>query len=391
MRIAVFSDNFYPELSGVADVISVLAKELGKLGHQIMIFVPYYSKKDFLRIKKDKQEIFLGASVKIFRMLSLPCPFVGTRQARAVILGSGFFALKKFKPDIIHSHQFFGAGLNALFFSKILSVPLVGTNHTFIEAIAKAALFKSDWLTKILSFYQIWYYNHCKLVTAPTTWILNKMARDGLSVKTEVLANPVDSSIFNFTPAQRNLLRKKYNLSGSVLVYAGRLAKDKKVDVLMHSFASIIKIIPQSTLLICGHGVEDKHLGKLCEDLKIGDKVLFFGSVDHHILSELYNASDIFVISSTSELQSMTVLQAMACGLPIVAASAGGLVDLINERNAALFAPENFIEMAQKIIFLLQSEKIYKVCQYQALLDSERFFLPAIAKQWEGVYNTVLE
>ena len=74
-----------------------------------------------------------------------------------------------------------------------------------------------------------------------------------------------------------------------------------------------------------------------------------------------------------------------------MAASAGGLVDLINERNGALFAPENSVEMAQKIIFLLQSEKIYKVCQYQALLDSERFFLPAIAKQWEGVYNTVLE
>ena len=84
MRIAIFSDNFYPELSGISDSVISLARTLAARGHTIHFYVPYYAKKDYAVLKVPFRELDLGPNTEIHRLFSIPFP-MGTEQGRAVV------------------------------------------------------------------------------------------------------------------------------------------------------------------------------------------------------------------------------------------------------------------------------------------------------------------
>ncbi len=129
MRIAMFSDSFYPELGGIQDSVLTSARELGVRGHNMIIFAPAAARRDYVRANVPIAEVSLGRNVKIRRITSLPFPS-STLQSRLVIpTGRRWRDLAQFQPDIIHTHTFLGAGLEALIAARQLQVPLVGTNH----------------------------------------------------------------------------------------------------------------------------------------------------------------------------------------------------------------------------------------------------------------------
>ena len=107
MRIAIFSDNFYPELSGISDSIILLAKELASLGHEICFFVPKYSEKNYQAVNLSFQELKFDGRVRIKRLFSLPAPFAGA-QSRLVLPLFSPDIFENFEPDVIHSQLFFG-------------------------------------------------------------------------------------------------------------------------------------------------------------------------------------------------------------------------------------------------------------------------------------------
>src|SRR3989344_6465229 len=146
MRIAFFSDNFYPELSGISDSIITTATELGRRGHQIRFFAPRYSTRNYSLLGLAAKEPSLGPNVSFCRFFSLPFP-TGTGQGRLVVpSGWRTWAIKSFSPDILHSHLPFGVGLEGLIASKILHKPLVGTNHTPTSEFIHYSPWQPKWL-----------------------------------------------------------------------------------------------------------------------------------------------------------------------------------------------------------------------------------------------------
>src|SRR3989338_1062539 len=145
MRIAIFSDVFHPEISGISDSIISLAEELSKMGHEIRFYVPSYSEKNYAKVGLANKEIKLGKNISILRLPSVPYP-TGTGQGRLVI-PSPFIIwdVKKFNPDVIHTQLFFGAGLEAILSSKILKKPLLGTNHTAVKEFMKYSPLNGKW------------------------------------------------------------------------------------------------------------------------------------------------------------------------------------------------------------------------------------------------------
>src|SRR5665647_1224194 len=130
MKIAVFSDNFYPELSGISDSLVEQARELSLLGHTIDFFVPRYGEKDFAVSHIPYKEIEIGKGVSVHRLFALPFP-APTKQGRMILpTFLRWISLWKKNPDIIHTHLFFGAGLEGLLASFFLHKPLIGTSHT---------------------------------------------------------------------------------------------------------------------------------------------------------------------------------------------------------------------------------------------------------------------
>ena len=389
MKIAFFSDNFYPELSGISDSIILLAKGLEKRGHEVYFFVPYYSPKDFEKSSLPPKEIDLGEKIKIRRLFSLPFP-TPTEQGRLVIpTVLPWIALQKWNPDIIHTQLFFGAGVSALLSAKGLKIPLVGTNHTVVTEFVRYSPIKADWMGNLSSKYTTWYYNRCDFVTAPSQSVIQEMKYYGLRRPSEVISNPIDTEIFTPQQMNRSEVKKKFGLSNNTLVYAGRLAAEKNIDVMLQAVALVKKEIPNITLALAGRGVATAELKGLAKKFQIEDSVKFLGPLSKPQLAQVFSASEVFVITSRSETQSLTLMQAMAVGLPALGVKAWALPEYINEKNGFLVEANDYQSLAQKIVALMQNPGLRKQMGREAWRFVQNFSTLHIAKKWETLYKQV--
>jgi len=392
MRIAIFSDNFYPELSGISDSIIQLGKELGRLNHQVCFFAPKYSKKNYETVNQPRLELNLGKNIKIKRFFSLPFPSP-TKQARLVIPGFWrWLSVKNFKPDIIHSQLFFGVGLEAMAAAKILKRPLIGTNHTRIKEFFKSGYLNSRRLGEIATNYMNWYYNHCDFVTAPARSFLDEMITNGIIAPSRSIPNPVSAEVFNNSgQTDSEAVRKKYNLSGPVIVYAGRLAYEKNIDVIIRALQLIKKEIPEVNLALAGHGQAEDWLKKLALELGLEKNVKFLGTLSPDGLAELYRSADVFTIASISEVQSMTIIQAMACGLPALGVNCNSVPELIGENCGLLFKPGDSKDLSEQLVKLLSNNDLRRKLGQGAVNSTPKFAAANIAKEWINLYGEVIE
>jgi len=390
MKIAIFSDNFYPELSGISDSILLLAKELVRLGHEICFYVPKYSIKNYRVLNLPFKELELGDNISIKRLFSLPAPFAGL-QARLVLplFFSGFS--KKFKPDIIHSQLFFGAGLEALLAAKILRKPIIGTNHTRLREFIKIGTLKLPWVVNSMMRYMIWYYNSCDHATAPARNLLDEMIADGMNKPFSVISNPLDDLVFNrSSKASKNKIKIKYGLAEKVVIYAGRLASEKNIDLIIRAIQIVKTKFPEINLALAGHGQAAEPLKKLAVELGLEKNVKFLGMLHHHNLADLYRAADIFAIASASEVQSMTIIQAMACGLPAVGVNCNSVPELVRPDNGLLFKTGDYEDLAGQIVKILSNDGLRQKLSQGAINFAPRFSAANIAKQWVELYEKVI-
>jgi glycosyltransferase involved in cell wall biosynthesis len=390
MKIAMFSDNFYPELSGLADSLIVAAKELAKLGHQVDIYAPKYSSKNFALYNVSAEELDLGESIKIHRFFSFWYP-TPTRQGRMVIpIFLRWLPMRHNKPDVIHVHHFFGVGLEALAAAKFLKIPLVGTNHTPITEFLKYGPFQNKFIEKLAVRYVSWFYNHCDFVSAPCEAILKEMKSNNFKKSCQAISNPIDvKNFFPAGPKEKEGVKKEFNLPGFTVLYTGRLSREKHVDVLVRSVALAAENIPGIDLAITGHGSAEESLKKLTKELKIEDGVKFFGTLSADKHARIYKAADVFAIASTAEMQSLSLMKAMASGLPAIGVNAWALPEYINESNGFILEPGDFRGIAEKIIFLFENPEKAQVLGQNGMELVRKFTPENVAFEWIDTYRKI--
>jgi glycosyltransferase involved in cell wall biosynthesis len=388
MRIAIFSDNFYPELSGVTDSISELARALGRNGHKIIFFAPKYSLSDYNKANVNFEEINLGKNIKIIRWTSLPYPGSPTGQARLVIPSFWrWLKISNYKPDIIHINLPFGTGLEGLLAAKLLKIPLVGTNHTPITEFLPYAPLKSVWLKKISLKYVSWLYNRCDYTVSSCQAIFDEMAEHGFYKPYEVLSNPI--GLENLHPPvadKKNKLKQELGLRNNVILYTGRLAPEKNIDKILLAFNVVKNKLPDITLAITGYGSAEYSLKILAKKLKIDTDTRFFGRVPNKTLIKLNQAADIFAVMSTAETQCISMMRAFACGVPAIAANARALPEYLTDEIGFLVEPGNYEALAEKIFYLLSNSRLRMAMGEKAATYAQQFSSEKIAKQWEKIY-----
>jgi 1,2-diacylglycerol 3-alpha-glucosyltransferase len=391
MKIAIFNDNFYPEISGISDSIIDAAKEFVKMGHSVDFYVPYYAKKDFQVANLLPEELCLGDKIKIHRFFSVKYP-LPTKQGRMVIpTFLRWVSMKKNKPDIIHTNLFFGAGMEAIVASKFLKIPLVGTNHTPISEFIKYGPVRGPLIDKYAKRLVSWFYNRCIFVSAPNKAILKEMTANKFKKPCEAISNPID--IQNFFPVaddEKEKIKERFGLSGFVVLYTGRLAPDKHVDVLVRAIAEAKKKIPDIIFAITGHGTAEKELKDLAKELGIENNVKFFGTVDVESHALIYKAADVFAIASTSEMQSLSMMKAMATGLPVIGVNAWALPEYIDEKNGFVLEVGDYQGIAEKIVFIFNNPQQGKLLGQGGLETARKFSPEKIAKRWIEIYEKVL-
>lgn len=385
LEIAMFSDYFHPELGGIQDSIALAAQALGRRGHRVALHVPRYGERDYRRVGLRRVESALGPGVWVHRHRSLPAPST-TQQSRVVIpsMVTTLRLLRQTRPDVIHVQSFLGLGLEAVMAGWMLGIPVIGTNHTAIKAFAAYLPVKPDWAED----YVTWFHNRCDLITAPSHSVLEEMGLARLERPSQIISNPIDTHVFcPSSPEERAGLRAQFGLTTSVVVYAGRLGPEKDIDVVVRAVARLREGGMPMTLAIAGHGSDEGRLRGMAAELGVADNVRFLGTLDKERLAALLRASDVFAIMSTSETQSMTLLQAMACGVPVVAARARALPEFVNASNGFLVEPGDVTGLADRLRHLLENECTRMEIGAGGPVSIRPYGIDHVTDAWEQVYH----
>lgn len=386
MKIAIFSDTFPPAVNGVAVVAAQSAKTLTKRGHEVWIFTVD---------KKSKQDIFWQEEkVNLTILPSLPTGGVYEDSRLTLPLGIAWRRLKEFRPDIIHSHTPFSVGWEAVWAARRLKIPLVGTHHTFYDHYLKHIKADFFWMKKFSWKYTNLYYNLCDLVLSPSQALADAMTANGLWKPVEVLRNPVETDIFRPSDEKDKVkLTKEFALKGKLtVVYAGRVSYEKSIDQALRAFAIAAQKNPAIELMIAGGGPDAAKLEKLADELKVKQRVVFTGNLDRLTgFRRALQASDIFITASKSENMPMTVIEAMACGLPIIAVSELGLKELVKTGlNGELVPADDPSAMAQKILELAANPDRLKEYGGSSLNMAQEYSTENISKKLEDAYRRAI-
>ncbi|OGF51693.1 hypothetical protein A3H04_03500 [Candidatus Giovannonibacteria bacterium RIFCSPLOWO2_12_FULL_43_11c] len=383
MRIALFTDTFPPQVNGVANVVKSSAEVLAGRGHDVHVFTVASGRSD----ENSPPEKF--GLTRIFSM-----PFFGYPNERfSLPLAWTLRKIKSFRPDIIHAHTPFAIGWEAVLSKKILGVPLVGTHHTFFDHYLKHIYADYGWAKKLSSKYVAAYYNRCDLVTSPTISLADSLESCGVSSRIIVVPNSVDTDFFK--PAadkkEKERLKRQLGFSKNVLVYMGRVSYEKSIDMAIRAMSVIAKKSPEATFVIIGGGPEREKLEILTKRLGVEKKVRFMGFLYGRELAQALQASDIFVTASKSENFPLSVIEAMASGLPIVAVSALGLPEIVEDgRSGFLVSPDRPEEIADRVLKLFNNETLLEKYSSASRELSNRYSKGGIALIHEKNYEDLL-
>lgn len=391
MKIAFFADNFYPELSGIADTILLTGGELARRGHEVHCFVPAYSHADYKIVGLPHGELAMPPGLHIRRMLSVRYA-TATRQGRAVIphLFRGVLSRERF--DIIHTHSFFGPGIDALLAARIKGIPLVGTNHTLIEEFVRYWPVRGPWARRRMAAYVAWYYNHCREMSVPSQYLADHMRARGLRVPVSVISNPVASDFF--TPrASRQILKRELGFRPFTILYAGRLSPEKDIDTLVKGFMEFAAHTSEAGLVIVGQGSSRSQLEEEVRATGMSDRIRFMGPFlggQKKILYDIFHACDVSVTASTSETQCMSIMQGMASGMPVVAARATALPEYVSSERGFLFEPGRQEELASHLQKLFADPVLRANMGKKGVNFAQTLSVPTVADTWEDFYHRVL-
>ncbi|MFA5080886.1 MAG: glycosyltransferase [Candidatus Paceibacterota bacterium] len=389
MNIAIFADNFYPEISGISDSISLTGEELGKRGHFIHFFVPFHPSRNYKFVNIEDKEINLGPNVFIHRIPSFSVP-MGTLQGRIVFPNFLRSYFEKIKFDIVHTHSFWGPGSDAISLSKRQKIPLVGTNHTPVEIFSPI---DNKIVKHLLKRHVINFFNKCDLVSAPSDFLLSNMKEQGLKSPGVIISNPIETSFFK-EEKNKEECKKEFGLKGFIVLYVGRISQEKRVDTIIDAFLDFSHGKDDVTLVIVGEGSLRKKFEKISSSSAESKKIKFIGPYVGQNKEKLFNifrASDIFVISSIFETQSMCTLQAMASGLPTIASRVGALPDIVNKERGLLFDVGNHEKLRDCLEIIYSNPQKREEFAKNARIFAEKLTIQNVANDWEKTYNSVIK
>ncbi len=355
MRVAIFSDVFFPQFNGVTTTVYQSAKSLMENGHKVIIFTVF-----------SNAEKHIDSNIRDIEIVSLPnIPTSIYFSLRfALPLGFSLNKIRKFKPDIIHSHTPFAVGLEAVICSKFFKIPLVGTHHTFYDDYLKHVKLDYKWGKKLSWKVTVAYYNRCDLVLSPTKSLADALIAHGLKKPIRLLQNSIDMNLFKPVASQteKERFKKNHAVQGMSIIFEGRLSYEKSLDQVVKAFGLMLKERPGLKLMLVGDGPERGNLEKLAENLKIRDSVIFTGCVPYgEKVVETYQANEVYVTASKSENMPVSILEAMGCGLPIIAVKERGLSELIHDNVNGFFAKtDDSGDIAQKTLRLLSDSDLLK-------------------------------
>lgn len=358
MRIALISETFLPNVNGVVTTLCRLLEHLRDHGHEALLLAP-----------EGAPASYAGAAIVPMRGVPLPA----YPELRLTPPQPGVTAvLRRFRPDVVHLAGTVALGVAGRHAARQLGAPLLGAYHTDFPAYT--AHYGFGYLRELMYGYLRWVHNSCALTLCPSTATIADLRAHGFR-RLRLWGRGVDTARFH--PARRSAAWRASvgaQPDERLLLYVGRLAPEKRLDLL----AEALPQLPGTRLVFVGDGPArpalERHLA--------GAPAHFAGYLRGDELATAYASADLFVFPSDTETFGQVIQEAMASGLPVVAARAGGATDLVRPGvTGALFAPGDAADLRQRVATLLDSPATGAAMGAQGRAAAERRSWPRVMDQ----------
>jgi glycosyltransferase involved in cell wall biosynthesis len=388
LKIALILGDIYPWNLGGAEIHVVeVMKRLAERGCEIHAFVGECG--EIKRILPSENIIIHQISYpKIKNLRGFIYTVYATREISKYLKHNHF--------DIIHAKQETPQGTIGVLLSKRFHIPLYVTVQNplaYIEERVLVTPFKLD--KKILGKIQSiqkpvteFVLSHSNIVAAVSNYSLSHCKEMG-AMNCVLIPNGVDTNIFRFDAS-----RQRKNGRDSIhIVSTSSLIPRNGLGTLITAFGLLSKKLPNATLTIAGKGILEKELKTLAANISVSDKVTFMGSISHDKVPGLLHSADLFVRPSIAEGFGVSFIEAMSCGIPVVACPTGGIVDFVkNGETGILVPPNNPNVLCDAMYNLLSDQHLYSKIQKNSLeLVKEKYSWDNIAAKVLASYNLLLK
>ena len=325
MRIGLFTDTYFPQVSGVATSIRTLKTELEKLGHTVFIFTT--TDKDVNRYE-DWQ---------IIRIPSVP--FFAFKDRRIAYRGfsTALEIARQYQLDIIHTQTEFSLGLLGVWIAKELRIPVVHTYHTqyedYVRYIAKGMVIRPSMVKYIVRGFM----SDLDGVICPSEIVYDLLMKYKVKVEKRVIPTGIELAKFErpeITSENIADLRDKLGIAKdeTMLLSLSRVSYEKNIQAILAALPAVLEENPDVKLVVAGDGPYLSDLKAQAKRLNIIDVVIFTGMIAPSETALYYKAADFFISASTSETQGLTYLESLASGTPIIAHGNPYLDNVINNK-----------------------------------------------------------
>lgn len=334
MRIALVTDTYTPQVNGVTTVVVRIANVLREFGHAVVVIAPRYPG-------------HAPAGIDELRIPSAAFPPYPAIRLSLPQYGAVARFLDAFQPDVVHVATEGPLGLMGRRYAVRARVPLVTSYHTNFPQYARH--YGAGALEPLVWNWMRWFHRPAVLTQTPGDAVVAELKQRGVG-NPIVWGRGVDTR--HFHPGRRSVGWRRWLGGGddtTIVLHVGRLAPEKNIDVLAEAWTAARERVGQrATFVLAGEGPERRRLlGKL-------PWVRQLGFLDRGRLADVYASADICVLPSRTETCGLVALEAMASGLAVVAADAGGFRESItNGQSGVLIAPDDATGFAAEILSLV--------------------------------------
>jgi phosphatidylinositol alpha 1,6-mannosyltransferase len=344
MRVLYCTDTYPPQINGVSVVTALSVEGLSRLGWECAVVAPRYPAASHVLWNQGEQAV--GRPAELVNLPSVALP--GYSEVRLALPNPGpvHRLVQRFQPDLVHCATEFSVGRIGQIAAARAGLPCVSSYHTDFARYADA--YGKTWLRNVVSGYLKRFHQRSARIYTPSAVAREDLLR--LDVRdVEVWGRGVDAQLFH--PSRRSSeWRAEHGLEERfVFLYVGRLAPEKRPEQILDAFRIAREMLPANSvhLVMAGTGPKEDELRALASP-----DVCFLGFLERETrLPQLYATCDAFVFSSVTETLGLVILEAMASGLPVIAAPAGGVRDHLRDgMNGLAYPAGNAFAMAEAMV-----------------------------------------
>ena len=380
LRIGLFTDTYAPQVNGVSVSLQMISEGLKKRGHQVTIFAP-----KFPGYKDDEPNVMRLPSLKYLNNPPIYVAVLGTPRSTWKLTREHF--------DVLHAHSPASVGLLAYLTASTKRLPLIYTYHTsitdythYIKFIGGTGLIKraASWFSKAST-------DLGDQIVVPSPKFQRLLITQKVKQPITVIPNGIDLSMFK-TAKNPGALRNRLGISADapILLTVGRMDPEKRLEFIVEAFDLIADRVPNAHLVFAGDGGSRKSVEEKASATRASDRIHFLGMVNRAELPDIFHDASVFVSASTTEVHPISVIEAIASGLPLVAVQDEAFEGMLDDGMNGYAVPLDVKKYADVLADLLPDRERLNRFGAHSMMLSEKYSIEAQVKALEKLYTEAI-